>query len=639
MQPLISPTLLILCLSGFSAEKSVETPKIFNTQELTSPLLNPVEALKSISLPEGFRVQLSAAEPMVQQPIDMAWDARGRLWVAECYTYAEKETNFEKKLKDRIIILEDTNQDGIFDKRKIFWDQATQLTSIEIGFGGVWAACAPNIFFLADKNHDDRPDGKPEVILDGFDADKVRHNIVNGLRWGPDGWLYGRHGILGPGSKVGVPGTPEDKRTDIQCGIWRYHPTRKKFEVVCHGTTNPWGHDWDEHGQLFFINTVIGHLWHVVPGARYQRMYGNHYDKNLYELIQQTADHFHWDQGREHWADLKKKGMTSATDAAGGGHAHTGMMIYLGNNWPAQYRGNVFTLNLHGLRVNRDTLHRQGAGYVGKHAPDFMLTKDKWFRGIELSYGPDGGVYVLDWSDIGECHENDGIHRTSGRIFKITHGKARPFIGDLSKLSSSELARLKTHANDWYVRLARRILQERATVGRADIAQARKILRDDYSKSSSIQCRLRAMWVLYVTDGNLDERWLLKQTHDNDEHIRVWAIKLLNDRGAPSAIALKRFIQMAEADFSGLVQLHLASTLQTLSYPKRWELAAALVSHDKFANDPVLPLMIWYGINPAVSKNRAEAVNLLPKCKLPKVRQFIARRLAGEESQPKKKDQ
>ncbi|HIL25530.1 MAG TPA: dehydrogenase, partial [Verrucomicrobia bacterium] len=103
------------------------------------------------------------------------------------------------------------------------------------------------------------------------------------------------------------------------------------------------------------------------------------------------------------------------------------MMIYLGDNWPVKYRGRLFTLNFHGLRMNQDMLHRKGAGYVGKHAPDFMKTKDKWFRGIELSYGPDGGVYVLDWSDIGECHENDGIHRTSGRIYKITHGKTRPY--------------------------------------------------------------------------------------------------------------------------------------------------------------------------------------------------------------------
>ena len=605
-----------------------QAPAPFNTQEITIPFLKPAEALKAIAVPKGFRVQLAAAEPMVQQPIDMAWDTRGRLWVAECYTYAERETNFEKKLKDRIIILEDTDHDGVFDKRKIFWDGASQLTSIELGFGGVWAACAPNILFLADQNGDDQPDGEPEVILDGFDTDKVRHNIVNGLRWGPDGWLYGRHGILGPGSKVGRPGTPEAKRTHIQCGIWRYHPTRKSFEVVCHGTTNPWGHDWDEHGQLFFINTVIGHLWHAVPGARYQRMYGNHFDKHLYELIQQTADHYHFDVGKEKWSDLKKTGMTSGTDAAGGGHAHTGMMIYLGDNWPAEYRGNVFTLNLHGLRMNQESLHRQGAGYVGKHAADFMSTSDKWFRGIELSYAPDGSVYVLDWSDIGECHDNDGIHRTSGRIYRISYGKTEAAKVDLTEWSNDDLAESVGSPNEWYSRQARQLIQQRAAAGQ-DLTKAALKLMNTYRLTSSTPTALRAMWTLNAI-GSADEDWLLEQSNDEREHIRTWAIKLLCDQEALSKKTQKRFIEMGGQDKAGLVQLQLASALQQLPLEDRWPLANALVSQDTFAKDPVFPLLVWYGINPAVTENRNAALKLVAQCKIPKVRQFIARRLAGE---------
>ena len=624
MIPRILPALILagaLCADD-------QAPAPFNTQEITIPFLKPAEALKAIAVPKGFLVQLAAAEPMVQQPIDMAWDTRGRLWVAECYTYAERETNFEKKLKDRIIILEDTDHDGVFDKRKIFWDGASQLTSIELGFGGVWAACAPNILFLADRNGDDQPDGEPEVILDGFDTDKVRHNIVNGLRWGPDGWLYGRHGILGPGSKVGRPGTPEAKRTHIQCGIWRYHPTRKSFEVVCHGTTNPWGHDWDEHGQLFFINTVIGHLWHAVPGARYQRMYGNHFDKHLYELIQQTADHYHFDVGKEKWSDLKKIGMTSGTDAAGGGHAHTGMMIYLGDNWPAEYRGNVFTLNLHGLRMNQESLHRQGAGYVGKHAADFMSTSDKWFRGIELSYAPDGSVYVLDWSDIGECHDNDGIHRTSGRIYRISYGKTEAAKVDLTEWSNDDLAESVGSPNEWYSPQARQLIQQRAAAGQ-DLTKAALKLMNTYRLTSSIPTALRAMWTLNAI-GSADEDWLLEQSNDEREHIRTWAIKLLCDQEALSKKTQKRFIEMGGQDKAGLVQLQLASALQQLPLEDRWPLANALVSQDTFAKDPVFPLLVWYGINPAVTENRNAALKLVAQCKIPKVRQFIARRLAGE---------
>ena len=601
--------------------------QLVNTQEITTPLTKPVDAVRGISLPEGFRVQLSASEPDVRQPIAMAWDSRGRLWVAECYTYAESRVNFDLRLKDRILIFEDSDNDGVFDKRTVFWDQASQLSSIAIGFGGVWAACAPNILFIPDRDGDDVPDAAPEVVLDGFDNDRVRHNIVNGLKWGPDGWLYGRHGILAS-SEVGVPGTPREQRTRINCSLFRYHPLTRRFDVVCHGTTNSWGHDWDEHGQLFFINSVIGHLWHALPGARYRRMYGNHFDKFLYELIPQTGDHFHWDQGNEHWADLKKKGMTSPTDAAGGGHAHCGMMIYGADNWPEEYRGQVFTLNLHGRRINRDTLSRQGAGYVGRHANDLMRTRDLWFRGIDLGYGPDGGVFVLDWSDIGECHESDGIHRTSGRIFKITHGKPKPLTGDLAKRSSLELAKLQTHPNEWHARMARRVLQERAAAGVA-LGQARKDLFELYSGSESVPHRLRALWALYIT-GGLEEAWLLEQTHDESEPVRVWAIKLLTDEGRVSEQALGRFVEMAGSDLAGLVQLHLASTLRLLPLAKRWALAKPMVSHRVFADDPVLPLMIWYGINPAVGADRAGAVQLLAQCQIPKVRQFIARRLAAD---------
>jgi hypothetical protein len=238
-------------------------------------------------------------------------------------------------------------------------------------------------------------------------------------------------------------------------------------------------------------------------------------------------------------------------------------------------------------------------------------------------------VYVLDWSDIGECHDNDGIHRTSGRIYKITHGNTRPYRRDLAQLSSLELAKLQGSPNEWFVRQSRRLLQARAATGRQDIAEAREFLLNTYRFTSYTSTALRAMWALHVT-GGLKEKWLIEQTHDAREHIRVWAIKLLNDNGTPSKAAMRRFVKLAQSDTAGLVQLELASTLQRLPHKDRWPLATALVSRDKFANDPVLPLMVWYGLNPAVPGNPAEALKLIAKCKIPKVRQFIARRLAGE---------
>src|SRR5438270_679523 len=366
------------------------------------------EAAAHVKVPQGFRATLFAGEPDIRQPIAMAFDDRGRLWVAECYTYADAKTNFDLSLHDRIVIFEDSTGGGHFTKRKIFWDQGQRLSGIALGFGGVFATCAPNLLFIPDRNGDDIPDGPSEILLDGWNADAVRHNMVNGLKWGPDGWLYGRHGIMAS-SLVGKPGAPERARIRLNGSIWRYHPTRKIFEVVCEGTTNPWGHDWDEHGELFFINTVIGHLWHGIPGAFFKRMYGENFAAYRYGLLDQVADHYHWDTWKT-WQESREP--SSGSGALGGGHAHSGMMIYQGNNWPEAYRGQVFTVNYHGRRVNEDLLKRKGSGYTATHGKDMVQFEDEWFRGIDLVYGPDGGVYVLDWSDTGECHEidADGVH-------------------------------------------------------------------------------------------------------------------------------------------------------------------------------------------------------------------------------------
>src|SRR5262249_15433708 len=112
-------------------------------------------------------------------------------------------------------------------------------------------------------------------------------------------------------------------------------------------------------------------------------------------------------------------------DRRGGGPAHSGLMVYLADQWPADYRGKLLTLNFHGRRVNVERLERAGSGYVGRHEPDMLFAADPWFRGIDLAYGPDGGVFLLDWSDTRDCHDHDGVHRTSGPIYKATYRASR----------------------------------------------------------------------------------------------------------------------------------------------------------------------------------------------------------------------
>ena len=139
----------IACVAALAAadDDDARFPKPYNSQPEDVRFTPPQQALAGMKVPDGFQVRLFASEPDVQQPIAIATDHRGRLWVAENYTYAERELNYDTKLRDRIVILEDVNHDGRFDRRTVFWDRASKLTSIEIGFGGVWALCSPHLLF------------------------------------------------------------------------------------------------------------------------------------------------------------------------------------------------------------------------------------------------------------------------------------------------------------------------------------------------------------------------------------------------------------------------------------------------------------------------------------------------------------
>jgi putative membrane-bound dehydrogenase-like protein len=619
--------LLAVAIPILVQAQSADFPKIINTRDPKLQPPTPAETVKLITVPPGFRVSLFAGEPDVQQPISMCFDQRCRLWVAECYTYAGN--GFDAKFRDRLLIFEDSDNAGRFDKRTVFWDQGRNLSSVAVGFGGAWVLCSPNLLFIPDNNG---KAGQPEIVLDGWST-KAAHNIVNGLMWGPDGWLYGRNGIIDT-SFVGPPGTPQKDRVPVNCAIWRYHPTRKIFEVVCHGTTNPWGLDYDDHGQMFFTNNVNGHLWHVIPGAHYLRMYGEDLNRHVYELIDQHADHYHWDTGKS-WTDSRDA--KGKSDALGGGHSHVGGMIYLGDNWPDDYRNTIFMCNTHGRRVNNDRLVRHGSGYAGLHNPDFLKVGTPWFRGVSLLYGPDGGVYLSDWCDLGECHDHDGIHRTSGRIYKVTYEQPKPpTIKDVSKLSDADLVQLQLHKNDWYVRTARRILQERygmpgpSTTERAEgLKKVHQALRDIYDTNPEVTRKLRALWALHVTGGT-DSSWLRRQLAQPNEHLRAWAIKLLVDGPPPATETLALFVSLAREDKSSLVRLHLASALQRLTLDQRPALAEALLAHGEDAADHNLPLLLWYGVEPLVTEQSTQALELAKKSGIPLVRRLIARRLTEE---------
>ncbi len=529
----------IVALMCIVAKASVvladDFPEIYNSEpDKNAKPMAAVEAASTMKVPDGFHVNVWAAEPDVQNPIASTWDAKGRLWVAENYTYAERSQRFDLSLRDRVIILEDTDADGAADKRTVFTDQVQMLTSVEVGHGGVWLLCPPVLMFYPDANHDDKPDGDGQVVLDGFEvAAENYHNFANGLRFGPDGWLYGRCGGSCPGM-IGRQGTSESLRVPLEGGLWRYHPMSKRFEVLTHGTTNPWGHDWNAEGQGFFINTVNGHLWHLIPGAHFVRPFTLDPNTKTFELIDMHADHWHFDTGKK-WQDSRD----GAANDYGGGHAHCGTMIYLGGNWPDKYHNQLFTLNLHGRRINQEFLLQEGSGYVAKHGQDMCLSQDPFFRGMDLSYGPDGAVYVLDWSDTGECHEHTGVHRNSGRVFRVSYGdNAQARSLSIHSASVEELLNAHRIENEWYVRQARIQLAELNAARKLDSKLVEQLKGWVRSGDQRLACRAILTLDAFDLSSDVYDEWL---QHSN-EHVRVLAIRAITDHWQIDDVYSKRTV-------------------------------------------------------------------------------------------------
>ena len=579
------------------------------------PVVPVSESAAKMKVPEGFAVTLFAGEPDLVQPINFSIDERGRLWVCENFSYP----NGALSGSDRVAIFEDTNGDGRFDTKKIFAEGFGYLTGSLVGDGGVYVLSSPWLLFIPDKDGDDKPDGPAVKLLEGWTW-KGKHNVVNSLAWGPDGWLYGLHGITEP-SLVGKPGTNDAQKTKVGPGVWRYHPRTEKFEFITEGTCNPWGIDWNDYGDAFITTSVVPHLYQVIHGAHYQRMFGKDFNPHVYIQMQNCADHLHWGGGD--WTTSRDAKGVHGT--AGGGHSHAGGLIYQGTMFPTAYRGSILMCNIHGNRINRDTFARKGSGYVASHAPDLLFANDKWFRGVTIHQGPLGEVYFSDWSDTGECHQYENPATKTGRLYRLAYGQTNEKLPDLRKLSDQELVALQLSPNEFLVRHARRILSERG--GKPEVHAALRKLLDEQTE---IPKKLRALWALHCT-GGADEKLLAGLLDHNDEHLRSWAIRLLTDHSAKISLAIHdRLAALAADDPSPMVRLHLASALQRLPLEQRWTIAEALVAHEKDADDQYLPFMYWYGIEPLVKADTPRALKLMAGCKIARVRELIARRSAAK---------
>ena len=604
-----------------------------------------------MKLQDGFQVELIAAEPDVRQPIAFCFDERGRMWVAEAFSYPNRQP--EGQGKDRISIFEDTDGNGSFETKKTFCEGLNLVSGIEVGFGGVWIGAAPYLMFIPKDANDAA--GKPQILLDGWGYQDT-HETLNSFTWGPDGWLYGNQGVFTQ-SHIGKPGTSDDQRITLNAGVWRYHPVRHVFEIFCHGGSNQWGLDYNSNGHFFMTHCRSfwgkGGTTHAIRNGHFWNQANSKYAP----FISATAPDFAPDLQNYLPASARyDSGEGGAgkpgTTAIYGGHSHVGTLIYNGDNWPAIYRDHLFTHNLHGHQINQQHMVRTGSGYETFHAGyDLLYSPAPDYIPVDLQTGPDGAVYLIDWTDTQHCHnpEDEKWDRSNGRIYRISWKETyKPVKVDLGSMRDDQLINLQTHANDWQARMARRLIQERVVPSDVIATGVAMISNRDNKPDLT----LKLMWLLHAAKA-LDQQLLTSLIGNEHDIVRSWAIQLATEESGKPRITSATLLDLAQTDPSPTVRLALASALPNLDTQTVWEVASALAMHGEDKDDRFLPKMIWFGLADAFARRWAAVgtgeppaapplalmpflIDLAAKTPLPSladsIRWFAATSLAGREA-------
>lgn len=471
----------------------------------TEPL-NPQEQLAKFHLPPGFQIELIAAEPACQKPMNIKFDAAGRLWFTQSieYPWAVEEG---KTGRDTIRVMSDTNDDGVPDQVDVF---ATGL-NIPIGmtpvYGGVLGHSIPNLHFFPDADGDLVADGRQEFYRSfGF---RDTHGMCSSLNWWIDGWVYGCHGFANDSDVVGADGRP----IKLQSGnTYRLKPDGSHIEYVTHGQVNPFGMCFDPLGNQYTSDCHTKPAYLVLRGAYYPS-FGKPHDGLGYgpELLQ----HLHGSTGI------------------------AGIVYYAAEHFPPEYRDNLFIGNPVTGRINRDTLEAQGSTYKAIEQPDFLTCDDPWFRPVDIQLAPDGSLYVADFYNriIGHYEvplTHPGRDRERGRIWRISYvgtdgQNVAPRIPDLTTASTAELVDALGHSHLPVRVQATHQLVHR--IGADAVPAVVTVLNGDRPEQ-----RAHALWVLERL-GALNGDQLITLAIDSDRAVRVHLAKALAERSEWSDVA------------------------------------------------------------------------------------------------------
>jgi putative heme-binding domain-containing protein len=563
-----------------AVKKIMETRPGRGVMRDDTPPTPAAEAVKKFKLRSDVAIDLMASEPVVEQPLYVSWDSKGRMWVTMYRQYqfpaGLKIVSYDQHLRakfdkvplppprgekgaDKITVFEDTDGDGFFDKHEDVITGLNIASAALHGMGRIWVLNPPYLLSYPDADFDAKPDGDPEVELSGFGLEDT-HSVATSLQWGMDGWLYGANGSTTTGNVSSA--NTKNVKWEGQC-IWRYHPKKKTFEIYAEGGGNTFSLDFDSKGRLFSGTNGATRGMHYEQGSYGIKGWGKHGP-----LTNPYA--FGWFEHMKHEGDNKRFPQA--------------FTVYEGGLLGSTYEGKIIAPNaLHNLVYVSERLP-DGSTFRTKDEEQLMTTTDRWFRPVWAGVGPDGGFYMADWYDTRLSHVSpvDDWHKTSGRIYRVRPAsgvpKLKPF--DLSKASVEELLGYLSHSNEWFrkqavLEIGWRNLQELAP------------------KLSQSLGSLESLW-------SLDALGAVKELPitSNDPYMRRWAVRMIGEGHLGNADSLVRLARKEK---------HPEVRAQILASAKRLPANTALPllwSGDAEDGSGHLPLLAWWALEAKAEKER-----------------------------------
>jgi mono/diheme cytochrome c family protein/glucose/arabinose dehydrogenase len=566
----------IAAAAGALAYQSAQWPPPLQKVSDESPVLSPEESMKTIVLPPGYKLELVASEPMIQEPVVIDWDADGRLWVVEMPGYMEDmPATTEREPSGRVSVLEDTNNDGKMDRKTVFMDRLVLPRSLKVLDRGVLIAEPPNLWLARDTDGDLKADTK-ESITDKYGQEfaNVEHN-ANSLTWAMDNWMH-------------------TSEVDIYLRL-----KDGKFEVAKTLSRGQWGNSQDDAGRIYRNTNSAALFVDIVPTPYYTRNPNLLRTRGSYETLDTGGLNTTWpirptrgvNRGYQDGV-LRPDGTLASFTAVG---APT---VYRGDRLPAELRGNVFLAEPAGNLVSRVIVTDDGAMLRGRKAyerGEFMASTDERFRPVNLSSAPDGTLYVVDMYHgiiqhkgyITEYLRDQILARKldrpqgHGRIYRVVHETTRRGPRPaLSKATPAQLVETLSHPNGWWRDTAQRLLVERGAPGVVPLLTRRAAGAPDW------RTRLHALWTLDGIDA-VTPATVTRALADSSRDVRVSALRLSERWLAKNDPAMQGAVLKLLDDTDWWVRRQLAATLGALPAGAAAKIDALTTLLERHGDDPI----------------------------------------------------